>query len=161
MRYAIPSLLIVALSISGCASNNGSFSSGGGTPTGPGSGSNAMSAQINGVQWTASSIVASYSNGTLSITGSDNLTTLGIGVAATGPGSVTSGTTANLATTNQPGTWQAGPNGGSGTVTITTLITTFNPRSAAGAFSFTLVPTPGSGATGTKTVANGTFNVSF
>jgi hypothetical protein len=49
--------------------------------------------------------------------------------------------------------------GGSGTLTIATL----TAAGATGTFAFTAVPPQagGAGATGTKVVTNGTFNVTF
>jgi hypothetical protein len=161
MKYVLPALLFVALSTYGCSSSNGSLTSSNSGPTTPSPGSSSMTAQINGVGWTASSVVVTYSNGILTITGTDNVTTLGIGVAATAPSIVTSGLSATLTVVGQPGSWQAAVANGSGSVTIATLITTGSARSASGTFMFNLVPTPGSGSAGTKTISGGAFNVTF
>jgi hypothetical protein len=53
--------------------------------------------------------------------------------------------------------WQALPQSGTGTVTITTLTKT----SAAGTFSATLVPEAISGATGSVVMTNGVFSITF
>jgi len=66
-------------------------------------------------------------------------------------------TNALLAVTPGTATWQANITGGSGSVTIDTITAT----TATGRFSFVMIPVPGSGATGNKTVANGAFNVTF
>jgi len=162
MKYAFPALLVFALSMCACGSSNASLTSSSGSgPTTPTPGSSTMTAQINGVAWTASSVVVTYSNGILAVTGTDNVTTLGIGVAATSPSTVTSGLTANLTIAGQPGSWQAAVMNGSGSVTIATIVTSGAARSASGTFMFNLVPTAGSGSAGTKTISNGAFNVTF
>jgi hypothetical protein len=40
-------------------------------------------------------------------------------------------------------------------------ITSINATSATGTFSFTLVPVVGTGASGNRTVSNGSFSVTF
>jgi hypothetical protein len=75
-----------------------------------------------------------------------------VGTTSVGPNSPTNG---NLIAANQ--SWLAGPSGGSGTLTITTLTAT----GATGTFSFSMVPNTSSGASGTKVIANGAFNVTF
>jgi len=55
--------------------------------------------------------------------------------------------------------WIAAPSmaGSSGTLTVLTLTAT----SATGTFNFVAQPSPGSGATGSRTVLNGSFSVTF
>jgi hypothetical protein len=78
-----------------------------------------------------------------------------VGTTNVGPASLTNA----LLVTNGGGFWSANAMGGSGTVTIAALTST----SASGSFSFTLVPSgmPDNIATGTRTVTNGRFNVTF
>jgi len=54
-------------------------------------------------------------------------------------------------------TWQTTVAGGSGTL----VITTFSATSASGTFSFVAPAIASTGATASKTVTNGTFNVTF
>lgn len=53
--------------------------------------------------------------------------------------------------------WRAEPQFGSGTITVQTLTST----TASGSFAFTLLPVTESGATGSRVVTNGSFNVRF
>jgi hypothetical protein len=161
LRASAPAVFLLVV-LHGCSSGNSTLTSGTNSgPTTPTPSSSSMTAQINGVAWTATSVVVTYANGILTITGTDNTTTLGIGVAATGPATVTIGLTAILTIAGQPGSWQAAVTNGSGSITLATLVTTGSARSASGTFLFNLVATPGSGSSGTKTISGGTFNVSF
>jgi hypothetical protein len=54
------------------------------------------------------------------------------------------------------GLWLTNLNGGSGSITLNSV----SPTAAVGSFSVSMVPSPGSGATGTRTVS-GQFNVTF
>lgn len=53
--------------------------------------------------------------------------------------------------------WETGFNGGTGSITFTTLDAT----GASGTFNFTGAAVPGTGASGTATVTSGKFNVTF
>ncbi len=130
-------------------------------------GRGSMSAKIDGGSWNSVSIsTATYSNGTLSFGGVDNITSprvLAIAVRAGEAGTFRIGQSASDANANALLTiggsvWQAvSVAGGSGTIVITSLTTT----GASGTFSFTLNAVPQTSATGTKTVTDGTFNVTF
>ncbi len=61
-----------------------------------------------------------------------------------------------MTTTSAP-QWETGFNGGTGTITVSTL----TASGASGTFSFTGQALPGTGATGTVTVTDGKFNVTF
>ena len=63
--------------------------------------------------------------------------------------------TAGMADSISGGSWSTTPSGGSGRLTVTTAPAT----GAAGTFSFTAVPGPGSPAPGTVLVTNGVFTV--
>jgi hypothetical protein len=54
------------------------------------------------------------------------------------------------------GGWFVSLAGGSGSITLNSV----SPQAASGSFALTMIPTPGTGATGTRTVI-GTFNVTF
>ena len=137
-------------------SPSGSSSSSSGTVT-----QGTMTASINGTSWTSVVPAAVQTGGFVSLAGSDGVTTLAFLVAATSPGTYTipgtgSGIGNNALITVGGASWTATFAQGSGTVKIDTLTST----SATGSFSFTLTPSSG-GATGTKTVTGGAFNVKF
>jgi hypothetical protein len=127
-----------------------------------------MSAQINGAAWTATCVAtANFVAGVLAIGGSDGanpIQTIGAGTAAGGPGTypigpppgITNGAN-GLLLLGGTASWAADATKGGGTITINTLTST----AASGTFSFTLVAVPGTAATGTKTVTQGLFSVTF
>lgn len=143
------------------------------SPTGPGNpgsggpaiGVSTLTATIDGVPWTATGGTGGgFNNQILSVTGLDSRQTLlfglnmnrGLGtyvMTDTDPSAIN----ALLALTPSGMAWQAFGSFGSGTVTITTLTST----NAVGTFSFTLRGVPGTGATGTKSIVGGTFNVAL
>jgi hypothetical protein len=148
-----------------------------GNPTNPGGGNpnatcgvgspiqGTMTARIDGVQFTASCMTAAqYSNGILAIGGVNSAnpyTSVAFAVLVSGPSTHQigglSGANAVINMSGTTATWQALAGQGSGTIVVTSLTAT----GAAGTFSFVAPPTPNSGATGTKTVTDGTFNVTF
>jgi hypothetical protein len=150
------------------SSGSGSGSSGGG---GTGSGSNpspngTISATIDGAAWSASAgVSAQLTNNILSIAGGDNRTTFavsvtinrGLGTYSTGVIDPQNVVVSTLTVSGSPAGWTSGPTSGRGSITITS----FTSTTAAGTFTLTLDPTPGTGATGTKTVTGGAFNVTF
>lgn len=156
-------LIVIAATACGDDGNPGGPSGGSG-----GSGSNrSMSATIDGSAWaaTSASLVPLVQSGFLALAGtnaSGNIT-LGFGVThAPGTYAVGASSTVNSSLVVVTGTtgqgWFAGGGSfGNGSVTVTTA----TPSSAAGSFTFTLIPTPGTGATGNKVVTNGVFNVTF
>jgi hypothetical protein len=156
---AFPVLVVAAACGSSGSSNTGTPTSP--TPTTP-SGS-FVSAVIGGQPWTSTvPVLATLTNGTLIVSASDTTpTTVGFGTQAPGPGTFTLGgnslVTANLIT--PAGRWMAnGINGmGSGSVTISSL----SSHAASGTFTFTLEPLPGSGTTGTQSLTNGKYSVTF
>jgi hypothetical protein len=147
---------------------------GGGGPTAPTTGSPMSPApstgatltfKVDGSSVTASSVAAGYAGGILSIGGGDSSRniTLGFALAPTSAGTGTytlgplSGTNAQVYIGNPVAGWQAGVGFGSGTITVNSLTST----AASGTFSFSLVAVAGSGATGTKAITEGVFNVTF
>lgn len=121
---------------------------------------------MDGVQHSApaSTVTAVYASGIMSIGATDtSRTTLGFAVTPSGGGAGTytfgalSPANALLQVGNPAQAWNGGVGKGSGSVTVTT----FTATGATGTFAFTLVAVPGSGATGTKAVTEGVFNVTF
>jgi hypothetical protein len=183
MRFALPVCLGALLVTAACGSSTPASTSATLSPTpvptptptpSPGivpscaGGSGAtgtMSAQINGVSWVAACIATSRNgNASVSFGASDNAT------------NATNAQTIAMAAPAAPGTypinsaavngtngllligaqlWTANVIGGSGTVTINTL----TAAAVSGTFSFSLVPQ--APATGTKTITNGVFNITF
>jgi hypothetical protein len=140
----------------------------GGGPGGP-SGSGTLTARVDGSTWTATSgILALRANNVISFTGSVGATShiaIAFPDAGTGTYSVPTavGLNFNYGVFSTGHVWQALALGaqlggvGSGSVTVTTL----NSERVAGTFEFTAPPAQSSGATGTKVVTNGSFNIKF
>jgi len=129
--------------------------------TGPGSnGSAPMSASVDGAAWSASSTSATFNNGILAMAGVNPQSgTIALGVIASAPGTSAIGLAlpGNASFTNGGTSWEAAISGGSGSITITSLTTT----EAKGTFQITAAPVTGTGATGSKVVTQGTFDVTF
>lgn len=143
-------------------------------PTCAGGNRGSVIARINGAAWTASCITtASYSGGIFSLGATDGVQTIGLGLSFVGFGDYTM---TPIDPKNPPQTlmlanggvnllpasaasWSAnsGTPDSSGTLTLTGLTAT----GATGTFSFTAVATSGTGASGTKVVTNGGFNITF
>lgn len=128
-----------------------------------------MSATVDGVRWEAVVIsAAAIQGGVLRVAGQDHtkapFVALGIAVPPkVGTYSVNTATGASVAGSlvqadaGRPvRQWNADGGAGSGTVTLTALTTT----RASGTFSFTLVHMV-TASTGTKTIANGKFDITF
>lgn len=124
-----------------------------------------MTATVDGAFWDASRrITATYTNGTLSITGESNSEiTITISALPNGPGTYViegvngQGLSFLVAQKPDPQTWQAYPLYGSGTLQLSVL----TEGRAAGTFHFVAMPTVGTTASGNKTVNSGTFDVLF
>jgi len=138
----------------------------GGDNTGPNGQTNGdMTAKIDGSSFSS---VATYATrnatnaGTIvALSGAEaDGTALGFGFVDAGPGTYTvSATSPTNATLIEPGghAWVASVVGGSGSVTITTLDATH----IVGTFAFSMAPSAGTGATGTRAVTQGAFDVKF
>jgi hypothetical protein len=167
----VPLALTMLLVTAACGSSGGTAT--GPTPATPvascpgGNGATgSISAQINGVSWVAVCVKsATFFNGIVSFAGSDNVAdvanaqVIGIATQASGPGtfpiSLANGANGQL-TIGGTQVWEANAVlGGSGTITITILTAT----GTSGTFSFNLIAVPP--ATGTKTITNGVFNLTF
>lgn len=158
-KLALPQLLtcIIAVSIlilSGCSEDPATdeFT----LPNG------SMSATINGTAWNATlTLTGSYTNNIFAAAGSgDGIT---IGFATFGPEGTLliqdgGGTNGVYSEIGLPGaSWSASPGTGTGSVTITSISTT----GASGTFAFEATPDANTGATGTKSITNGRFDVTF
>lgn len=142
-------LLIATLGASACSSSD--------DPTGPGDSSGTISATIDGVAWSADAL--GMNNGfVFGLEGTANGIRLAFSIDLTRntvPGTVDleSGSTgAEIREGTE--TWYAV--GGSGTMTVQTL----TDSRATGTFQMVAGPIGGSG-TGTRTIVNGTFDVTF
>jgi hypothetical protein len=168
-------VLALVVGVSGCSSSSSSTGPSGKVvqSCGGGNASGSMTATISGRSFEAQCLVTLTFNGKLfDLAGTDvsqsNSSTFQIVafvVSATGPGTYTidsttiaQGASGNNASYNIGGNqlWNSGAGfGGGGTVTFTTLTTT----SASGTFSINFVAGPS--ASGTKSLTNGKFSVTF
>ena len=160
-RVASVALIALMAITSAC----GGGGDGGPTGTnGTGAGDGAISATINGTAWRSlkASDKASRSGTIYAVVGLNLPYTLSLGIAGlTGPGTVNlnvsaggNGSSAIIA--NSVGGWGTAFNGGSGTITVTTL----TANRIVGTFSFD-APAGSGAATGTLQVRNGKFDVTF
>jgi hypothetical protein len=138
----------------------------GGDSTGPNGQTNGdMTAKIDGSAWSSVATFATRSptgSGTIvAVSGSDahssaisfGFTDAGVGTYTIG---ATNGTNANVFTSAGAG-WSASAIAGSGAIVVTAL----DASHIAGTFSFVGEAVAPAGATGTKTVSQGVFNVTF
>ena len=154
--------ILVILTSGRCGGNSPTSPSG---TTAPGQSSSSMSFRVDGSLITATSVTAGLSSGILSISGGDTSrnTTLSFALTPTATGTGTyalgplSAANAMILIGTPAAGWQAAVGIGSGTITINSLTST----TASGTFSFVLAAVGGSGATGTRTIAEGVFNVTF
>jgi len=141
-----------------------------------------MSARIDGVSWTAACVDAFYETtfNRFTVTGStpDHTESLTLTVVATEPGDYplggpvppstsyphsTAGLNLNCHGRGSCPAWNVVPccgqpdGNGSGIVTVSRL----SPTAASGSFSLSMVPNTVTGASGVKTVTNGSFGVTF
>ena len=157
--------LAVALTIACGGGSNGGPTSPSATPPPATPSGGTLTFKADGVSESATSITASFANGILSIGGTDSsrATTLSFALTPTAAGTGTYSlgplSTANALVLigNPAAGWQAAAGIGNGTITINSLTST----TASGTFSFSLVAVAGSGASGTKSITEGAFNVTF
>jgi hypothetical protein len=158
------SILAAALLVTRCGSSTTSPSTAGSCGT-VSTAHGSISAQVDGAAWSGTVTATINANNIVGIGGSDGCS----------PG--TNVSFAVLPGTFQPATfnlndpsglnsilsigpinlWVANTTGGSGKVTFSTL----TRAAASGTFQFGYVAAPSSGASGTHTVTNGVFNVTF
>ena len=153
MRVATPFLLVAAVS---CGGDN----------TGPNGQTNGdMTAKIDGASFTSVTTLAQRNvtnAGTIiALSGADSHGTgLGFAFVDAGVGTYAIGGLTPTNATVLDGTgkvWTAGATAGSGTLTVTALDATH----VAGTFAYSAVASPGTGASGTKEVTQGVFDVRF
>lgn len=157
----VAALALIGASACGGGSDGGpTGTNGNGTATGDGG----MSATINGTAWrsTKSGDRASKSGTIYAVVGLNVPYTISLGIAGlTGPGTVNlslatgNGSNAIIASSTGGG-WGTAFNGGTGTITVTTL----TANRIVGTFSFD-APAGSGNATGTLQVRNGKFDVTF
>lgn len=147
---------VLVAAVAGCGGDN----------TGPNGQTNGdMTAKIDGASFTSVTTLAQRNTtnaGTIiAISGADaHGVGLGFGFVDAGVGSYPIGglTPTNASVLDGTGkVWTAGAIGGSGTLTVTALDATH----VAGTFAYSAVASAGSGATGTKAVTQGVFDVRF
>jgi Family of unknown function (DUF6252) len=141
--------------------------SSGSSSTGPSGGSANLSATIDG----ASFLGTVQAKATRTVSGGDTIITVGgantgeaiiIGMAFSDSGARTYfiggfGEPANALINEGSATWASNIAGGTGSITVDTISAT----RVTGTFQFDAVPVSGSGASGTQTVTNGKFALSF
>jgi hypothetical protein len=148
---------LLRLLLAGSAATVLACSDNGAGPNGNGT----ITAKIDGVSWNASAEVqATYIAYVLAIGGLDSqarTVVLSIpSVMGTGTFALTAGQPAFATVTFGAQTWSSALTGGTGSVTISTL----TGSHAIGTFNFT-APANTGGATGTKVVTSGTFDVRY
>ncbi len=131
-------------------------------PTGPVPLANGnYSARIDGAEFNATSAAVIGGFGGLYSLGGGNASgrTIGFAWSDAGPGTYAIGTvgTTIASHTHMGQTWSASTAQGSGSIVVTTSTAT----RVAGTFSFVLQPDVASGATGTRTVTNGVFDLTY
>jgi hypothetical protein len=156
---------VISVACGGSSSTSPSAPSAGNSTPAPTSSGPSLSFRLDGNLVTATSVTAAFVNGIFTLGGgvpASNITfSLGLTPTATQTGSYPlgplSGTNALLQIGNPVQGWNGGVGIGSGSVTITN----FTPTSASGTFTLNLAAVPGTGATGTKVITEGSFNVTF
>jgi hypothetical protein len=150
-------LAVLITLVAGCGSDD---------PAGPGGpGNNSLSngsftARIDGADFAASAAAVVSSGGLVSIGAGDaSGKTLGFAWLDAGPGTYPIGSPAATVGTHTfaGNTWSASLAQGSGSIVVTTSAA----NRVAGTFSFVLQPDTASGATGTRTVTDGSFDLTF
>jgi hypothetical protein len=147
---------VLVAAVAGCGGDN----------TGPNGQTNGdMTAKIDGASFTSVTTLAQRNTtnaGTIiAVSGADSHGLgLGFGILDAGVGTYPIGGLTPTNATVLDGTgkvWTAGAIGGSGTLTVTALDATH----IAGTFAYSAVASAGTGATGTKAVTEGVFDVKF
>ncbi len=166
MRHTPSHFLVIAALIlsSTVACGNGSTSPTAPTQVSNSSGLGTLTFKVDGGSTvTSTAPTATLAGGILSIGGGVTGTVLGFALTPTagGTGTYTLGAlspaNASLLIGNPAAGWQAGVGIGSGTITISSLTST----TVSGTFSFSVAPVQGTGASGTKSVTDGAFNLSL
>ncbi len=145
--------LFLLFLVTGCGSDGPTGPQG---PRDPANGS--MTARIDGADWRATFITPGINTGLSAIGGSDGTRTMAFAWLDEGVGTYQIGTSIgfNGNLTIGGGMWVAGAGHGSGTLVVTTR----TANRIVGTFTFSMLPETGS-ATGTKSITQGAFNITF
>ena len=151
-RLVFLALMVATATVAACGDD------GGNPPVGAGN----VSATVEGSAFTGSLAVTSSRTATVlavGAVGSNNrqIAIFLTGVTSTGAVAVGAGSSSYAQYSDASQQWVSNLTGGSGTVNLTTLTTTH----AAGTFTFTGAALATSGASGTKSVTSGSFDVSY
>jgi hypothetical protein len=162
MRFATGVTTLSLLALVACGGGDDSLTGTNNTGGSNNGGSGPMSATVNGASWSAPTPAAVVSQSVLSVAGIDlnRGITISFAIPATGPGTYstafnnTNGGIAIISNGATGQTWATYQQGGTGSVVVTTL----QAHRVVGTFAFTAVLSSG---TGTITVTNGKFDVTF
>lgn len=159
MRCVIGAVAAAAL-LAGCGGSNNGDNTGGGGGNAP------ISATVNGAAFTGNtSTIATRNSGVVNMSAfnaaknQEILFTVHADAAGTYSLESAASGIAEYETTTETNApqWETGYNGGTGSITFTTL----TASGASGTFSFTGAALTSTGASGTVSVTNGKFNVKF
>jgi hypothetical protein len=158
------SILAAALLVARCGASTTSPSSPGSCGT-VSTAHGTISAQLDGAAWSGTVTAIINANHIVSIAGSDGCSPASVITFALLPGTFQPATfnlsdasgLNSILSIGPINLWVANITGGTGKVTFTTLTT----AAAIGTFQFSYVAAATSGASGTHTVTNGVFNVTF
>jgi hypothetical protein len=154
MKLRIPLVAVLLLVLAGCGKDR--------DPTGPnqpgGAVNGTMTATIDGTPWSATIITPGITGGISAIGGSDGTRTMAFAWVEGGTGTYQVGSSVgfNANLTIAGGTWVANATGGTGTLVVTSR----TANRIVGTFNFTMNASAG-GATGTRNVTQGAFNITF
>ena len=116
-----------------------------------------MTYRVAGLAVTATSMTSTYNSGVLAVIGITTPQSLTVQMNPTTSGTISNGT---ISYANAGAVWSSSAVDGSSTIELSEFNTA--TRKASGTFTATLQPFPGTSATGSKTLTDGTFtNVSF
>ncbi len=156
LMYRLTAACALALLVPGCSSSSDN-TSGGSAP---------ITATVNGTAFVGNTdAIATQLSGVLNISAFNAAKSAEILITlhVNGPGTYSLASASvgiaeyEVTTTTSASQWETGFNGGTGTITVTTL----TASGASGTFSFTGQPLTATGATGTANVTNGSFQVTF
>jgi hypothetical protein len=119
-----------------------------------------LSATVDGAPWTSLCVpAASWLAGNLAIGAANDTEVMTLTANVAVPGNYTGqigGAVGSLTRGTGAPTWTSGPAG-----TMSLVITRLDLQGASGTFSFSAGPVAGTAATGTRSVTNGSFDVTF
>lgn len=151
MHNRTATFFMALLVAAGCGSDD---------PAGLDTGAGNMSARIDGEAWSSAMEQVAFSANVIAVAGSDAAgRALGMAWVDEGAGTYTiePGEVANANYSAGSALWIANAHQGIGTVVVTTR----SPGRVTGTFTFTLEPVPNTAATGTRSVTQGVFDVTY